>query len=113
MSAVTLTYDGAIAVLRLENEAKLNALTTAMLGQIAAHCDAVETNPDIRALIVTGSGPKAFCCGADIAEWGPMTPAGFARDWVRMGHRVFDRLARLGKPVIGALNGQHSIVYFG
>lgn len=105
MSTVSLTYDGPTAVMRLENEAKLNALTTAMLGQIAAHCDAVEANPSVRALILTGSGPKAFCCGADIAEWGPMTPAAFARDWVRMGHRVFDRLARLGKPVIGALNG--------
>lgn len=105
MSNVTLTYDGSLAVIRLENESRLNALTMGMLRQIAEYCDAVEANPDLRALVVTGAGSKAFCCGADISEWGPMTPSAFARDWVRSGHRVFDRLARLGKPTIGALNG--------
>ena len=56
-------------------------------------------------VIVTGDGEKAFCTGADITAWGPMAPFDFARHWVREGHRIFDRLARLGKPTIAALNG--------
>ncbi|SHH20453.1 enoyl-CoA hydratase/isomerase family protein [Marivita hallyeonensis] len=105
MSEITCSYDGAIAVLRLANEAKLNALTMTMLRQLEDHLTAVERAPEIRAVILTGAGPKAFCCGADIAEWGPLSPADFARFWVCEGHRVFDRLATLSKPTIGALNG--------
>ncbi|MEL6313882.1 MAG: enoyl-CoA hydratase/isomerase family protein [Pseudomonadota bacterium] len=105
MSAVTCTHEGEIAVLTLSNEAKLNALTTAMLHQLEAHLADLDRATDVRSVIVTGAGPKAFCCGADIGEWGPLSPAEFARNWVRDGHRVFDRLARLSKPTIGALNG--------
>lgn len=105
MSQVTCTYSGGAAVLTLCNEAKLNALTTEMLGQLEAHLADVERNSDVRAVVLTGAGIKAFCCGADIAEWGPLGPVEFARHWVRDGHRVFDRLARLSKPTIGVLNG--------
>ncbi|WP_299611018.1 enoyl-CoA hydratase/isomerase family protein [uncultured Tateyamaria sp.] len=105
MSEVTCTNEGGVAVLTLCNEAKLNALTTGMLRQLEAHLADLDRATDVRAVVVTGAGPKAFCCGADIAEWGPLGPAEFARNWVRDGHRVFDRLARLSKPTIGALNG--------
>ena len=105
MSEITCTYDGTAAVLTVANEPKLNALTMGMLHQLEDHLVAIERNNDVRAVILTGAGPKAFCCGADIAEWGPLSPADFARFWVRDGHRVFDRVARLSKPVIGALNG--------
>ena len=105
MSEVTCTYSGDVAVLTLSNEAKLNALTTRMLRQLDGILADIERNADVRTIIVTGAGQKAFCCGADIAEWGPLKPAEFARHWVREGHRVFDRLARIGKPTIAALNG--------
>ncbi len=105
MSALHLTVDGAVAELRLDNPAKLNALTVPMLEALDAHCATLERSPDVRAVIVTGTGDRAFCTGADIAAWGPMAPFEFARAWVREGHRIFDRLARLGKPTIAALNG--------
>ncbi|MFY0617984.1 enoyl-CoA hydratase/isomerase family protein [Shimia sp.] len=105
MNEITCAYDGGAAVLTVANEAKLNALTMEMLQQLEEYLVAAEWNPDVRAVILTGAGGKAFCCGADIAEWGPLSPAEFARFWVRDGHRVFDRLARLSKPTIGALNG--------
>lgn len=105
MSEVTCTYQGDAAVLTLCNEAKLNALTTDMLHQLETYLAELDRNTDVRVVILTGSGTRAFCCGADIAEWGPLGPAEFARNWVRDGHRVFDRLARLSKPTIGAING--------
>ena len=105
MSAITLSYDGPVAVLTVSNEAKLNALTMAMLDALDQHLKQIDRSPETRAVIVTGAGEKAFCCGADIAEWGALTPAEFARFWVRDGHRIFDRLARLSKPTIGAVNG--------
>ena len=105
MSEVSCTYTGDIAILTLSNEAKLNALTTDMLRGLEAHLIDLDRATDVRAVIVTGAGTRAFCCGADIAEWGGLSAADFARNWVRDGHRVFDRLARLSKPTIGALNG--------
>jgi enoyl-CoA hydratase/carnithine racemase len=105
MSEVICTYEGNAAVLKLSNESKLNALTTGMLRQLETYLIEIEHRADIRCLILTGAGSKAFCCGADIAEWGGLSPAEFARFWVRDGHRVFDRLARFSKPTIGAING--------
>lgn len=104
MSAVTLHRHGPVAELRLENPAKLNALTTAMLADLDAHCAAIDRDGAVRAVMLTAAPAKAFCAGADILEWGALSPADFARDWVRHGHRVFDRLARLGKPTVAALH---------
>jgi enoyl-CoA hydratase len=105
MSAVHLILHGAVAELRLDNPAKLNAFTVDMLVQLDAHCTAVDHDPAIRCVIITAEGERAFCTGADINAWGDLTPADFARRWVRDGHRILDRLARLSKPTIAALSG--------
>lgn len=105
MSGVRLHLSGPVATLTLDNPAKLNCFTVDMLAQLASHLEVIEARPEIRAVIVTGEGEKAFCSGADINAWGALSPADFARTWVRGGHRIFDRLARLSKPTIAALNG--------
>jgi len=105
VSALHLSVEDAVATLRLDHPAKLNALTVPMIEALDAHCAALERNPAVRAVILVGTGEKAFCTGADIGAWGSLAPFDFARHWVRDGHRVFDRLARLGKPTIAALNG--------
>ncbi|WP_300070421.1 enoyl-CoA hydratase/isomerase family protein [uncultured Ruegeria sp.] len=105
MSGIGFHIDGSTAVLTLDNAAKLNALTTQMLDALEARVQQVERDSSLRSLIVTGAGHKAFCCGADIGAWGDLSPAEFSRHWVRDGHRIFDRLARLGKPTIAAING--------
>jgi enoyl-CoA hydratase len=105
MTGVRLHIAGDIAELKLDNPTKLNCFTVEMLGQMASHLEVIEARPEVRAVIVTGEGEKAFCSGADINAWGGLSPAEFARNWVRGGHRIFDRLARLSKPTIAALNG--------
>lgn len=105
MSTVHLEIHGRVAEIRLDNPAKLNAFTVAMLQEFAGHLDAVERRADITCLMVTAEGDRAFCAGADINAWGDLSPAEFARHWVREGHRIFDRLARLAKPVIGVISG--------
>lgn len=105
MSAVHLTIDGKIATLRLDNPAKMNAFTVAMLRQLEAHLDALDRDTAVACILVTAEGDRAFCTGADINDWGDLAPAEFARHWVRDGHRIFDRLARLSKPTIAVLSG--------
>jgi enoyl-CoA hydratase/carnithine racemase len=105
MSGVGLHIAGGVAELRLDNPAKLNCLTVEMLTQMAGHLDLIEGRAEVRAVVLTGEGTRAFCTGADINAWADLSPEDFARSWVRGGHRLFDRLARLGKPTIAALNG--------
>ena len=105
MSAVHLTTDGGFAELRLDNPAKLNALTLAMLADLARHLEVLERDTTLRGVILCATGEKAFCTGADITAWGDLPPADFARHWVRGGHRLFDRLARLHVPTIAVLQG--------
>lgn len=105
MSAVHLRIEGAVAEIRLDNPAKMNALDVEMIRAIGAHCAEIEGRSEVRAVVLSSEGDRAFCTGADIKAWGDIPPADFARRWVREGHRVFDRLARLGLPTIAALQG--------
>ncbi|MBU3023513.1 enoyl-CoA hydratase/isomerase family protein [Aestuariibacter sp. A3R04] len=68
MSTVKLTVDGAVARIHIDRAEKHNALTQTMWQQIASHCQTLESSIHPRLLIVSASGQKAFCAGADIAE---------------------------------------------
>ena len=105
MSRVHLILNGPVAELRLDNPEKMNAFTIQMLADLATHLETVERDPGLKAVMVTATGDRAFCTGADINDWADIPPAEFARHWVRDGHRIFDRLARLSKPTIAVLNG--------
>jgi len=97
--------EGPVAILTLDRPEKLNALDQPMMAGIEAWAAATEANRDIRAAILTGSGEKVFSAGGDIAAWAGLDPLTFMRDWIRNGHRAFDRLARLRQPLIAVLNG--------
>ena len=101
---VRVEIEGAVTVLTVARPDKLNAFDLDMLRALDAACDAVETNAAVRAAIITGEG-KAFSAGGDIKAWGGMRPEEFGHQWVRFGHRVFERLATLRVPVVAALNG--------
>lgn len=101
----TLERMGAVCTVTLNREAKLNTLTPAMLDELEAHARALDADPDIRVVILTGAGNRAFCVGADITEWAALAPLDMWRRWVKRGHQVFDQWARLRQPVIAAING--------
>lgn len=105
MSALHLAIEGPVAELRLDNPLKLNALDAGMLAALEAHCIELERRPEVLAVVLAAEGERAFCTGADIAAWADLEPAEFARVWVREGHRIFDRLARLSKPTVAAISG--------
>ncbi|MEM1301765.1 MAG: enoyl-CoA hydratase/isomerase family protein [Pseudomonadota bacterium] len=105
MSSVDLIRHGAVAELRLNNPAKLSALTVEMLEALEAHLTALEATPGVRVILLTSEGDRAFCVGADINEWADLPPMEFARIWVRRGHRIFDRLSALPIPSIAVLDG--------
>lgn len=104
-SFVHLERDGAVATVTLNRPAKLNSLTPAMLDQLEQAARELDADAEVRVVILTGGGEKAFCVGADINEWAALQPLDMWRRWVRRGHQVFDQWARLRQPVITSING--------
>jgi enoyl-CoA hydratase/carnithine racemase len=72
---------------------------------LEAHIHTLERSPEIRVVLFTAEGDRAFCAGADINAWGVLSPFEFSRNWVRDRHRVFNRLARLFQPTIAVISG--------
>ena len=99
---------GRIATITLNRPEKLNALDTGMIDRLQQLLDGVEAEDAIRAVILTGAGPRAFSAGADIRELHD-TMAGGAdrvmRDMVRRGQGLTRRIEAFPKPVIAAVNG--------
>jgi len=102
---IRVASEGAVATITLDRPEKLHALDPAMLQRLGEVIAEIDGSQEIRAVIVTASGDRAFCVGADINAWSALPPLEMWRRWVRDGHRVFDALARLRQPTIAALNG--------
>ena len=104
-SRVLLEVDGPVAIISLARSEKLNALDMPMILALERAAHHIDADNSIKAAIITGQGEKAFCAGGDIAAWSAVAPEDFGLQWVRVGHRAFDALARLRVPLIAALNG--------
>jgi enoyl-CoA hydratase len=82
----------------------LNALSIKTVLELMDAFEAMGTDDEVRAVILTGSGEKSFVAGADIPEFQNLTPDG-ARDYAMRGQKLLNIIERLGKPVIAAVNG--------
>ena len=95
---------GGIARLTINRPEKLNALDRQTMVEIDQAVAAAGEDAAVGVLIVTGAGEKAFVAGADISELASQTPVEGA-EYARRGQAVLERLERLGKPSIAAING--------
>jgi enoyl-CoA hydratase/carnithine racemase len=108
-----IIYDvtDSVATITLHRPERMNAFTDVMMREVIDAFDRVDADDDVRAVIVTGSGDRAFCAGADLGGGGEtfakggsdiQTSVGVPRDGGGMvSLRIFD----CKKPVIGAING--------
>ena len=97
--------DNNIAVITFNRPKALNALNKALLSELTTALDEIRKNQDIRVLILTGAGEKAFVAGADITELAQSLDAIQAKHFAEIGHQVMNRLQELPIPVIAAVNG--------
>lgn len=98
--------DGPVGVLTLNRPKALNTLTVSMLETMGELLDDIESDPDTRVLVITGSGEKAFCTGADLKSRGAEFEPGLIHDPLGLLVRsVFGRLENLHVPVIVAIRG--------
>jgi enoyl-CoA hydratase/carnithine racemase len=102
---ILLEVDAPTATITLNRPEKLNAIDPGMLALLEDACARLEHEQNVRVVLLTGAGERAFSVGADINAWSSLDPLQMWRWWVRDGHRVFARIARLRQPVIAVLNG--------
>jgi len=102
---ILVDKDGAIGIVTLNRPSVLNALNTKLLGELSFALLELERNADIRAIVITGAGEKAFAAGADISELNALGSAGAGADQARMGQSITRQIERLRTPVIMAVNG--------
>ena len=104
MTNVLLEKKGHIAVATINRPKALNALNSEVLSDLDELVDIVTADQDIYALIITGSGEKAFVAGADIGEMSTLTKAE-GEAFGKKGNAVFRKLETLPVPTIAAVNG--------
>ena len=102
---VQVSQDGPVAVLTLTRPKKLNAVDSAALTELHRALADADADPAIRVVVLTGSGERAFCAGADIHEMAQSTPASYRDGLGTLFVRIVERMRGMGKPVIAAVNG--------
>jgi len=99
-----IAREGAIGLLTVNRPQVLNALNEQTLVELGQAAQDLRRDADIRVVIITGAGEKAFVAGADISELATLTAA-HAQGRALLGQHVFAGIEQMGKPVIAAING--------
>jgi enoyl-CoA hydratase len=99
MAGLRVVRNGGVAIVTLDEAERRNALTLPLVEQIVATFDALEADPGVGAVVVTGA-PPAFCAGADLGNLGAAREEG-----LRAIYEGFLRIGRSPLPTIAAVNG--------
>ena len=94
----------AVALLTLDRPDALNALNGELLAELRDRLRELADDEDVRVVVLTGAGERAFAAGADIKEMEGMS-IDAARAWGQLGHQCGHLLETMSKPTIAAVNG--------
>src|SRR5512136_1161539 len=101
---VLVSFEGEVGIVAVNRPRALNALNTETLNDIQAGIQEVKDHVEVKVLIVTGGGEKAFVAGADIEEMKGMNSIE-ALNFSRLGHLTMKMIQDFDRPVIAAVNG--------
>jgi enoyl-CoA hydratase len=104
-AAILSERQGAVALLTINRPKSLNALDIPTLLELEAALAAAEADKDIRVILITGKGDRAFVAGGDIADLESRRGLAHYQEFAEVIHRVFSRFEDSDKPTIGAING--------
>lgn len=105
MSLITLERDGPIALVTLNRPEAMNALSAALRAELADVMVRLEADPDVRVVILTGAGDRAFTAGLDLKELGADTGNLGDANATEASRNPVKAIEHCSKPVIGAING--------
>lgn len=97
--------DGRIARLTLDDEARLNVMGGALMSAFRKAMDSLARESDLRGVVLTGAGERAFVAGADILEMGGITTPAQARAFISQVHACCEAVRAFPVPVIARING--------
>ena len=101
---ILFTIDNGICTITINRPEKLNALNGNVLTDLDKALDEIYANPEIKTVIITGAGPKAFVAGADITEFNGLSKDE-AMALAKRGQDVFFKIENSKKPIVAAVNG--------
>jgi enoyl-CoA hydratase len=104
-TTILFTTENGIATITVNRPDKMNALNKTVIDELSTALDEVYTNSEIKTVIITGAGPKAFVAGADITEF---LSLGYQQgtELARRGQEaVFNKIENCPKPIVAAVNG--------
>jgi 3-hydroxypropionyl-coenzyme A dehydratase len=104
MKYVQLEPIADIAVIKINRPEALNALNTDVILELSRTLDIIGVDDGIKAVIITGVGERSFCAGADISYMVNITPI-MAEKYASAAQDVLNKIEKLEKPVIAAING--------
>jgi len=102
---ILVTREENVAIVTFNRPRVLNALSHATVAELAAAMDELGADPNVRCVILTGAGDKAFVAGADINELRAIGSATSGADFAAWGQDILFKIENLLKPVICAING--------
>lgn len=103
--ALRLEREGQIGFVVISNPARMNAFTAGMWGAVPEVIAAAEADPDIRVIVLRGSGQKAFSAGADISEFESARSGASAAAYDALNDNAFRALSGCTKPTIAMIHG--------
>ncbi|HYX71643.1 MAG TPA: enoyl-CoA hydratase/isomerase family protein, partial [Nitrososphaera sp.] len=104
MKYIQLEPQDDIAILRINRPEALNAMNVDVISELSKIIDIVAADDNIKAVVITGAGERSFCAGADISYMVNIDPMQAER-YATSAQDVINRIDRLEKPVIAAVNG--------
>jgi len=102
--SIIVKKEEAVGWITLNRPHRLNTLTSEMIDELHAALNDFEADKEIRCIVITGAGDKAFSAGADVTAFTGLTPS-TAAEAAAKGQGLFSRLEKMGKPVVASLNG--------
>ena len=104
MKYIQLEPQDDIAILRINRPEALNAMNVDVISELSKIIDIVAADDNIKAVVITGAGERSFCAGADISYMVNIDPMQAER-YATSAQDIINRIDRLEKPVIAAVNG--------
>ncbi len=101
---ISYTKEQNKALVKLNRPEALNALNRETLSELESALDEIRNDPDVKVVVITAEGQKAFSAGADLKEASSLDEAG-VKELIELGQRVYRKIDDLPKPVLVAING--------